>query len=140
MTRVDGHVHFYSTFSLEAFLLGAEKNLRNEGRSTGVLLLGHIGSGSPLESLRARTNLPSSWTRSEPDTTSLLFQSDNGSSVVVIAGRQIVTAEKLELLTLCSAEPVQKGLSLRESIQMALSISAIPVSYTHLTLPTNREV
>jgi len=127
MTRVDGHAHFHANFSLETFLHGArEKLLRVDGK-TGALLLAHIGSETPLHSLQERTDLPDAWTRTKPDATSLLFQHDDGTSIVIVAGRQIATAEKLELLTLCSDASMQEGLSLRESIQMALSNSAIPV-------------
>ncbi len=127
MTRVDGHAHFHADNSLDLFLQSAVENLLDTDESVGVLLLAHIGSEQPLTSIRKSNDLNRNWTRSEPDSTSLLFRRDDGFSIVVIAGRQIVTAEKLELLTLCTDQLVPSGMPVRESIQMASSQSAIPV-------------
>lgn len=107
--RADTHVHFYDCFDEQAFLHAAVKNLchrsNDAARATGVLLLAETSSsdwftglqvGDSIERLRHQ-----GWSiRNTDEETSLILESTGGDRLVIIAGRQIVCAERVEVLAL----------------------------------------
>lgn len=129
-TLVDGHVHFHECFTLRSFLESATANLapHMETDSAGVLLLAQIGSDQPLDGIIQQTEkLSHDWSVTTPDTSSIVFTRADIPPIVCLAGRQIVTQEKLELLSICSNVPIDDGQSLEKSIQQILADEGIPV-------------
>ena len=58
---------------------------------------------------------------------SLRFVHSSGQVILVMAGRQVVTQEKIELLTLVTDKVVPDGLSLQKSIESAIAADSIIV-------------
>ena len=130
-TRIDGHVHFHPIFSLSAFLNGAERNFQaadGGNRDTvGVLLLAKIDAAPPLSQVQKDApSVSSAWKFSQFESTSCAFTSKD-TTIIIIAGRQIVTRENLELLVFCSDKPFPDRLPLRESIEVARANKGVPI-------------
>lgn len=134
-TLIDGHVHLHENFRLERVLDSAVLNAgkltpwadaENEKRVV-VLLLAQIPASDPLEDLKHRASLCSSWTHIVPDDTSVVLTKPDGSTVVIVAGRQLVSAEKLEVLSLCSRLEIPNGLPLGDAVTAVRESGAVAV-------------
>ena len=129
-TLVDGHVHLHDCFPLDQFLEAAHVNFfsSNTQAFAGVLLLAQIEIGDPLERIRRRgRDLSGTWSINDVDGFSVIVKRGNERPIVLIAGRQIVTKEKLELLSLCSSAPVESGMPLEDAVEATSSAGGIPV-------------
>lgn len=134
-TLIDGHVHLHEEFRLdrvlESAVLNAAKLTPNADEDIEervvVLLLAQIPAADPLEDLKHRASHCSSWTHVVPDDTSMVFTKSDGSTVVVVAGRQLVSAEKLEVLSLCSRSEIPNGLPLCDALRAVREAEAVAV-------------
>lgn len=103
---VDGHVHLYSCFDLEAGLNAARTNLMAARSSTaspldphevgGVILLTQTATEGAFE--RLLTHDSPLWRCEQADETALVLHWSDGPPLVVIAGRQFQSAERIEVL------------------------------------------
>lgn len=133
---VDAHVHRQPGIGWAGFLDGATR--RFDEVATGLGLAGATirfllmteakhqtafaeisGPGDPL----AATD----WTVDRRYDGALLLRRSDGTELVLVAGRQIETAEKLEVLALFTTETVADGLPLGESVRRVAATGAIPV-------------
>lgn len=136
---IDSHVHIYTCFDIDTFLASAWHNFRDqaarvgsEDRFTGVLLLTESKQHDWFQTLAARSgeSVSSCWrffTTAEPY--SLKAVDDLGRTLYLIAGRQVVTAEKLEVLALICDRTFPDGLSTEATIadiQAAGGIAVLP--------------
>lgn len=134
---VDSHVHLHRCFQEEVFLEGAVSNfregsrrLRLPGATTGVLALTDIHGEDSIERLERWTARSSNaWrARQNADGASLVLTSQaNGENLILIAGRQIVTRQGLEVLALGSRENLDDGQSLLETLASVRSAGALAV-------------
>ena len=136
---LDTHVHVYDCFDIDTFLDSAWQNFHsqvgNQATFTGVLLLtesNHYNWFQTLLSAQTGRHLRRSggWTF-YPTAENVSFRAVDGQGrmLYLIAGRQIVTAEKLEVLALISDRTFPDGLSAMETIkaiQAAGGIAALP--------------
>ncbi len=136
VTLVDAHAHYYECFSLQHFLEAARRNFTAEGRRLGLssephgcLLLAGAGGSSSLGGIRQRaSSLPAAWRlepTGEPD--SLVAMRNGRVTMTLIAGRQTVTSEGLEMLALATDRDVGNGRSLRESARVIADTEGIAV-------------
>ena len=124
MIFVDAHVHIHDCFPLQAFMDAAYNNIKAAAQNVGmesfagVLLLTETSRAcwyKHLYELSADNNQPlNSWQFHRTNESQSLFaQKDNTKYLFIIAGRQIVTAENLEVLALgtdsefADGEPIQ---------------------------------
>ncbi len=122
---VDSHVHFHACYDLSAFLDGALRNFPRGG--TGYLLLTESAGAQWFR--RWRDGLKAQGWRFEPTTEeeSLRAVSGAGESLILIAGRQIVTRERLEVLALGRDVEVPDGLPMRDALERIRESGALPV-------------
>lgn len=143
MIFVDAHVHIYSCFDLQSFLDSALENFKAEAARCGqedaftalVLLTetakenwfhrlaGYAGSrsGNGTESI-------GNWTFHRTNENSSLYaQSEKSQGFFLIAGRQIVTSEGLEVLALATAQTFTDGSPIVELIEAVKESGGIPV-------------
>ena len=118
---VDGHVHFHENYDEAAFLEAAHANLSRHGPGFPTLLLAEM----PGQQMFARwrgggARWPVTVTR-EPSSLVL------GSSLLVIAGRQITTAERIEVLAVACIENIANGVALDATIGAIQDAGAVPV-------------
>lgn len=137
---VDGHVHIHGCFDLQALFESAQHNFRNAASTLGlgsqfsaVLLLTESHNANYFSSLRQSAmskSLVDGW-RFQPtlEPESLVAISPAGFQLTIIAGRQIITAERLEVLAVCTDELFDDGGMASEvidSISAANGIAIVP--------------
>lgn len=140
---VDAHVHLYDCFDIHEFLTGASGNFRAAadglgigGTATNVLMLTETDREHGFERLlriadSSQSERPAEdrWSvrRIPDDPNALLATSAGGGAVIVIAGRQLVSAEGLEVLALGTDAAIGDGSLLAELVGAIGSHDAIPV-------------
>jgi hypothetical protein len=125
---VDSHVHFHACYDLPAFLDGALRNFRKAGAGTGHLLLTESAGAHWFRRWRDGLNAGGGW-RFEPtrEEESLRVLNGSGDRMVLVAGRQIVARERLEVLALGRDLELPDGLPLVETLERVRESGALPV-------------
>lgn len=149
---VDAHVHIYDCFKLNVMLDAAKQNFSKTANNiglqsavTGVLLLTETSRYNWFQQMRdeciKNQPLPVSdkdWEiQLTPDSTVLLakqkkdLQADEKPpadiQIYIVAGRQIITTEGLELLALATDHAFEDGLSVSSALAAVRASGAIPV-------------
>ncbi|MFT5728486.1 MAG: hypothetical protein ACI8PB_002640 [Desulforhopalus sp.] len=141
MILFDGHTHIYDCYDLENFFTAAFKNfsnavakLKNGGTITCFMLLSEAGGVHYFKKLqelaRSENKGTTSWRVEESDEPfSLFLYHDDFPSMrlIVAAGRQLITKEKLELLALLTEQEFEDGLTLESAVQAVSEAGGIPV-------------
>ena len=130
---VDAHVHFYSCYPREVFLDSAFQNFRSDaaelGESfVGFLLLTEAGQARWFRRWQDGQDRDGAWSF-EPtgEAESLAAVRATGERMVIVAGRQIVTREKLEVLALGKDLEIPDGLPMTDTLQQIRESGALPV-------------
>ena len=145
MIIADGHVHIHSHHRLDAFFDSAWLNARDAAETLScpdrfdlVLLLAesreadffsHLASvSSHGGALNGRGNGLTRWhavpTR---DRNCLKLARDDGSHLYLIAGRQIVTSERLEVIALGMQDSVSDGMPMLQVLEAVSSRGGLPL-------------
>lgn len=121
---VDGHVHIHSCFRLEDLLASALRNFHaaeeeiQATRAARFLLLTESAGAGVFSSLQAKVSTDQSRIvtgfRIEPteEAETLVVRDSSGVELYLVAGRQIVTAERLEVLALGYVGSFPDGLAI----------------------------
>ena len=134
---VDGHVHFQPCFDKDRFLDGAVANftrhagkLGRDAEPAGWLLFTEMAGENYMRTFAASaTDAPAAgweFRRTEEDCT-LIGVKDGRDRLVLVAGRQIVTAEKLEVLALGTNEQLADGSPLQVTIDQVRKSGAVAI-------------
>ena len=134
---IDGHVHYYPTFNRQRFFDSALANFRSAAHALGTNA-GHAGwllfaESAGMNHFRifrdAAGQTPGGrWTLHETDEAgSLVARRDDGAGLLLVAGRQIITAEGLEVLALCCDTQVDDGQPLSTVVCAANRLDSIVV-------------
>lgn len=140
---VDAHVHMYDCFDVDRFLTGANRNLRSAAERltsaavpTNVLMLTETRRESGFDRLLQRAERPPTgqpepgcWNvqRLSNDPTAVAATGADGSSIIIVAGRQVVSAEGLEVLALGTDAAIPEGVPLADQVEAISALGAIPV-------------
>jgi hypothetical protein len=135
MILVDAHVHIHDCFNLELFLNAAAKNFKNAAERLhagtdfrGLLLLAEsLGANSftrlcRISQEKHEQNRIGNWKlypTSEKEVLRLANRITK-ETLFVIAGRQIVTAEHLEVLSILNHQTYDDGYSIEHTIRRVL--------------------
>ncbi len=139
MVFVDGHVHIHTCFNIENFFYSAANNFRNTRKKYGanlnsynILLLTETSSANYFEQLFDLAD-----TNSQPynslsvhrtnENNSLLVKLKNEESLFLVAGRQIVTSERLEVLALCTEQRFKDAEPIIDVIDNVKKLGALAV-------------
>jgi hypothetical protein len=131
----DAHVHIHPCFDLAAFLDTAVTNFARGARQVGVpgpysgcLLLTESVGAHRFRQLREGEKAGGGWTL-EPteEDCSLLARQDGGERLFLIAGRQIVTREGIEVLALGRDADIPDRLGLGDTLGRVRATGALPV-------------
>lgn len=131
MTRLvaDGHVHLYPFYDLPRAVASLETNLRSHG--TGGIPAGFLAERHDCHVFRdlreGRLRLPGIDGRPAGEDGCLLLRGVAGSRLLLFAGRQIVTAERLEILLLTADLPLADGLPAVQVVERAIGAGGVPV-------------
>ena len=136
---VDAHVHFHACFEIEQFLAAARENFADAASEAGIepgfsayLLLTESADANWFAQLEERAShgwkVCDLWTaHATSDERAVRLVHSSGMTLNIVAGRQIVTAERLEVLALGSAATLPDGYPLLETIQRVSELGAVPV-------------
>lgn len=140
---VDGHVHFHRGFEAGPFLDSAHENFRDVARRmasdasfVGVLLLTEGPGENGFERLVAQVNqqnetkegVTSPWsTQDTEEHISVRFTAEAHAPILVVAGRQIPTRDRLEVLAIGTRREFEEGKRIRALIQDVTRAGALPV-------------
>jgi hypothetical protein len=138
---VDGHVHIHNCCDLTYFLDSAFQNFTVASKAwksstfdayIGALLLAESAGANWFARLERHVNCDNGeiggWRLIRTaENCSLLGQRSAAETILVIAGRQIVTAEKLEVLALCTDDSFEDGLPLDETVGNARKAGSLVV-------------
>lgn len=123
---VDGHVHLYPAFDVGRWLEAAAANLAAAGRDVeaGVLLLTETADEGAFDRLGG--GVPAPWTRVAcPEPAAHVLTRPGALPLVVVAGHQIETAERIEVLALAGPRPCPDGTPL-DDVLAALAAAGTP--------------
>ncbi len=133
---VDAHVHYYDCFDPHLFLDAARRNFsqavsRFEGthQRSGCLMLCETAPIDPFLSLQqAVATVKGPWTfKLTNERESRIACRDGKPELLLIAGRQIVTRENLEVLALGTCDKLDAYQPIAETIDRIVQIGAVPV-------------
>lgn len=134
---VDAHAHLHACCALPAYFASASRNVSSAARTlasggdqaVGVLLLAEGRGEGAMERVRSLAKTGSgSWTvqtTSEPE--SMLVHESGALRLVIIAGRQVVSEEGVEVLGLLSARAIADGMPLRDTVDALRQEGAVVV-------------
>ena len=127
---IDAHVHLHDCFELSDFLNAALANFQQHSSQpiTGALLLAEVKDVDAFSNRLKQSQSLASWTaQPTKEDCSVWFEHKEGHKILITAGRQIVTSEKIEVLALITHQKIQDGLSLEETLQQISAADALPV-------------
>jgi hypothetical protein len=132
---VDAHVHLHPCFDGTLFLNAAAANFRRGAAQVGIpgpyagcLLLTEMGEERRFQSLRSGERGGVSWEiQPTEEDCSLVAQRITGERLFLIAGRQIATADGIEVLALGRDAEIPDGLELGETLDRVRDGGALPV-------------
>ena len=127
---IDSHVHVYPFFSAPRLLQGAHRNLSRCAPTADryVLCLTERAGMFAFEALARGDLRATPWTiEATPDAQVLRAHTADGRSLHILAGRQIIAAERVEVLALGVDLRLDDGLPLREIIARVRDAGALPV-------------
>lgn len=139
LVLADAHVHIYGCFDVPRFFGAAWTNLRRqagERSCTGMLLFTETVRDQwfmQLDALAERGEPvgAAAGTPWRPERTgepeSLRVLGPQGAELVAVAGRQIETAERLEVLALGTTAELRDGRPLAETVDRVRAAGALPV-------------
>jgi hypothetical protein len=134
ITIVDAHVHVHPATNLGALLDAAARNLEAAAARIGVrhwhgvLMLAEMHGIHWFDSIGEDLALPPQWQLQRLPQDPVSAQAVSGDYVLsIVAGRQVVTAEGIEVLTLGTRGTVQDKLSLSDTLAAAAATKALVV-------------
>jgi len=131
VTLVDTHVHLHRCFELATLLDAAARNFAAargpDEAGTSCLMFAEITGRPEIARLREAVEGDGAW-RVERTDEAISFVARRGETeLMLIAGRQLVTAERLEVLSLAAEEPIPGGLPVRKTLDAVGRAGGIPV-------------
>lgn len=140
MVLVDAHVHMYDCFNVAGVFDAAAANFARAARARGgttsfgcVLCLVESASEHFVDGVRTQRlgkvwrGQHGDWELEEGEEPETLEFRCGHSRLVVIAGRQIVTRERLEVLALGTTAPLPDGASMDATLEAVRSAGAVAV-------------
>jgi hypothetical protein len=133
---IDAHVHLYDCFDRTTFFDAALKNFQHAATSLGLpgntpacLMLTETSKDHAFKSLIEQRELDDGRWRfnATQDGRSLTASHQDRNPLTIIAGRQIITREGLEVLALCCNETFTDGLAIEDTLSKVIDADALPV-------------
>ena len=136
---IDAHVHFYGCYDRRLFFDGAAGNFRKAAaklgldRAEGWLLFTETAGDHYFRQFKAEAEAgepggADGWRfAATADPCALKARRGDGAELTLIAGRQIVTAERLEVLALGCDRTFDDGLPLQATLDAARGAGAVAV-------------
>lgn len=129
MLIADTHVHIYPSYDLGMAVSALSENLAEINASATPVAILAERHDCHFFRKAADGKLPEPYSDvvTAFDGSSILFSVDEKTSLFMFPGRQIVTAERLEILCLLADADIEDGLPASEVIELSLQAGGIPV-------------
>ena len=131
---IDGHVHVHPSTDVDALLDAARTNLSKVAASQGaaswrgVLMLAEMRGTHWFESVVAAGADSQRWSvRAVPEDQLTLSARCAGGELSLVAGRQVVTREGIEVLTLATRAVLEDRMTLDDTLEAAHAAQAVVV-------------
>ena len=133
---IDAHAHLRRCFEVSAALDHAAANLgrglrsrgsRDDQPFLGVLLLAEAPDCHPFEALAKRATTGPWSLAGTGEEISLYARNPTGATLLLVAGRQVTTRERLEVLSLGSAARLDDGASVETTLKMTVEGGGLAV-------------
>lgn len=127
---VDTHVHLYPFYRLHAVFDAAHRNLRQAAPDAErlALCLAERSGQHAYEAMRSGDLLPAMWhIRPAAPSPALEVYTSDGRTLWLIPGRQVVTAERIEVLALGADLAMEDGAPLTDVLARVRTGGALPV-------------
>jgi len=131
---IDGHVHVHPSTDLDALLDAARMNLSKVAASQGaaswrgVLMLAEMRGTHWFESVVGAGVDSQRWSvRAVPEDPLILNARCADGELSLVAGRQVVTREGIEVLTLATRAVLEDRMSLEDTLEAALAAQSVVV-------------
>jgi hypothetical protein len=143
MLLIDAHVHIHECFNLVDFFKHAFQNfnavaakIQPQKTLTGILMLTESQNKNIFSTLASFSNDKLFYPRLNSinfdvshtdEKISLKIQDEKKNKIIIIAGRQIVTKERLEVLALCFENIIKDGRPIMDVIKEVREFGGLPV-------------
>lgn len=119
---VDSHVHIYGHYNLATFLDAAHARMAQRDDVVPVLMLTETAQDDAFTQIANERRATPGWRveRLPDDPAAILMHPKAGQPILLMAGRQIITAEKLEILALATTGQFADGVAAEEVLNKLL--------------------
>lgn len=127
---LDTHVHIYPFYDLHRLLDSAHRNLTRHapGAERLALCLTERAGHFAFEAMARRDLAPHIWkVEATPDRNILRARTEDGRALYLMAGRQLIAAERIEVLALGADLRLDDGLPARDLLARVREGGALPV-------------
>lgn len=124
---IDSHVHIYPHYDASALLDVFHRRTRTAGASCGIMMLAEREGTEVFSSWANGNTLPEGYTVTQSDATSIILRKMERPTIVVVAGRQIACAERIEILALATKTTFHDGTPAKAAVAEVIAAGAIPV-------------
>lgn len=126
-TLLDAHVHIYPQYNPDTLLTAFRTRVTRTGASCGVIMLAEREGTDVFAAWAKGEKIPADTTVSQSDASTFVLHKPGQPDVIVVSGRQIACAERVEILALATRATFHDGMNAEDSVSAALSAGAIPV-------------
>jgi len=129
MLVADTHVHIYACYAVDRVVAALTRNLAElDSSATRVAVLAEKSDCRFFrDTMRQQTAGQCRNSMISPDGSAMLFLEAGAPSLYLFPGRQIVTAERLEILCLLADAEIEDGLPARDAVEMTREAGGVPV-------------
>lgn len=124
---IDSHVHIYPHYDTGVLLDAFQNRICSSRASAGVMMLAEREGTDAFASWASGDALPDGYTTTQSDETSFILRKANQPDIVVVAGRQIACAERIEILALATRATFHDGTPAKVTIAEVIDAGAVPV-------------
>jgi len=124
---LDSHVHIYPQYDPDALLTAFRTRVVRAGASCGVIMLAEREGTDVFAGWAKGEKIPADTAVSPSDPSSIVLHKPGQPDAVVVSGRQIACAERVEILALATRATFHDGMNAEDSVAAALSAGALPV-------------
>ncbi len=124
---IDTHVHIYPSYDAAAVLLAFRKHIVQANASCGAMMLAERNGVDFFEKWSRGEEIPEDEKVRRSDDNSIVLQKTDAPDVIVVAGRQIACAERIEVLALGTRANFEDGIPIRRAISESEAAGALPV-------------
>lgn len=129
---IDTHIHIYPHYDTAVLLNALRGRVRHARADAGAILLAERQGVDVFAQWQRGENLPKGVRVAECgsaafDDTSIVLRADNEPDVIVVAGRQIACAERIEVLALGTRHTFPDGIPIDNAVAQILAAGATPV-------------